>query len=98
MRSRAAYLWALVAASLISGPASSAMAAEETPIALPSGLEAHLQETISDQPGSGLVYRFRFVAPEFRRISRLRPLILSICATITPCRASPSWARNPTGL
>ncbi len=65
MRCRAAYLRALVAACLISGPASSAMAAEEAPIALPSGLEAHLQETISDQPGSGLVYRFRFVAPAF---------------------------------
>ncbi len=33
---------------------------------LPSGLDAELQEMIWDQPGQGLVYRFRFVAPRFK--------------------------------
>ncbi|MDF1669821.1 MAG: DUF6497 family protein [Roseovarius sp.] len=36
-------------------------------VVLPSGLEAELQEMIWDQPGQGLVYRFRFVAPAFER-------------------------------
>lgn len=39
--------------------------APEEPLVLPSGLEAQLQEMIWDRPGGGLVYRFRFVAPEF---------------------------------
>ncbi len=52
-------------ASLLALAAAPVLAAEEAPIALPSGLQAHLQETITDQPGSGLVYRFRFFAPEF---------------------------------
>ncbi len=34
-------------------------------LAVPSGLEVELQEMIWDQPGQGLVYRFRFVAPAF---------------------------------
>lgn len=34
-------------------------------VALPSGLEAELQEMLWDRPGGGLVYRFRFVAPRF---------------------------------
>ena len=34
-------------------------------IMLPSGLKAGLQEMLWDRPGHGLVYRFRFVAPEF---------------------------------
>jgi len=36
-------------------------------VVLPSGLEAELQEMIWDQPGQGLVYRFRFVAPAFEK-------------------------------
>ncbi|MFK7941068.1 MAG: DUF6497 family protein [Roseovarius sp.] len=34
-------------------------------LVLPSGLQAELQEMIWDQPGQGLTYRFRFVAPAF---------------------------------
>lgn len=34
-------------------------------VVLPSGLTAYLQEMLWDRPGGGLVYRFRFVAPEF---------------------------------
>ncbi|MGR3660794.1 MAG: DUF6497 family protein [Paracoccaceae bacterium] len=33
-------------------------------IAVPSGLNLTLQEVITDRPGQGLTYRFRFVAPE----------------------------------
>ena len=55
----------LRAATFLTLLATGAMAAEEARIVLPSGLEAELQETIWDHPGSGLVYRFRFVAPEF---------------------------------
>ena len=35
-------------------------------VTLPSGLQAELQEMIWNQPGQGLVYRFRFVAPDFK--------------------------------
>ncbi len=40
-------------------------AAQEEALTLPSGLEARLQEVLTDQPGDGLVYRFRFVAEGF---------------------------------
>ncbi|WP_272009398.1 DUF6497 family protein [Roseovarius sp. ZX-A-9] len=39
--------------------------AENAPLALPSGLNARLQEVLTDRPGEGLVYRFRFVAEGF---------------------------------
>ncbi len=45
--------------------ASGVAAKEIAPVLLPSGIEAHLQEMLWDRPGSGLVYRFRFVAPAF---------------------------------
>ncbi len=32
---------------------------------LPSGGVAHLHETLSDRPGPGLIYRFRFVQDGF---------------------------------
>lgn len=35
-------------------------------VVLPSGLEAELHEMLWDRPGQGLVYRFRFVAPQFK--------------------------------
>ena len=58
MKTLAAYL----AAATLSG----AVAAEGADsVVLPSGLGAHLQEMLWDRPGGGLVYRFRFVAPEF---------------------------------
>jgi len=39
---------------------------KETPyFALPSGMEAYLQEVLNENAGDGLVYRFRFVAPAF---------------------------------
>ena len=44
--------------------ATAALGAETTPVVLPSGLEVELQEMLWDRPGGGLVYRFRFVAPE----------------------------------
>lgn len=37
--------------------------AKEERLVLPSGLEAQLQEMLWNEPGNGLVYRFRFVAP-----------------------------------
>ncbi|MEL7014121.1 MAG: DUF6497 family protein [Pseudomonadota bacterium] len=42
-----------------------AVADQEDAISLPSGLEARLQEMLWDQPGDGLVYRFRFVSEDF---------------------------------
>jgi len=38
--------------------------AKEERLVLPSGLEAQLQEMLWNEPGIGLVYRFRFVAPD----------------------------------
>ncbi|WP_245770696.1 DUF6497 family protein [Roseovarius azorensis] len=40
-------------------------AAQDEALPLPSGLEARLQEVLTDRPGDGLVYRFRFVAEGF---------------------------------
>ncbi|UXX84088.1 DUF6497 family protein [Roseovarius pelagicus] len=39
--------------------------AAETALVLPSGLNARLHEVLTDRPGGGLVYRFRFVADGF---------------------------------
>lgn len=39
--------------------------AHDIPIALPSGLEARLQEVVWDRTGMGVAYRFRYVAPGF---------------------------------
>lgn len=39
--------------------------AQDAPIALPSGATAYLQEVLTDRPGSGLTYRFRFVSDGF---------------------------------
>ena len=55
-------------AVMLTGPglAQGAAAQEEAlPLPLPSGLEARLQEVLTDRPGDGLVYRFRFVAEGF---------------------------------
>ncbi|MFD1160045.1 DUF6497 family protein [Roseovarius aestuarii] len=56
-----------LAAYLASGIvfASALAASEAEQVMLPSGLKTHLQEMLWDRPGGGLVYRFRFVAPEF---------------------------------
>jgi hypothetical protein len=37
--------------------------AKEERLILPSGLEVELQEMLWNEPGSGVVHRFRFVAP-----------------------------------
>lgn len=47
--------------------AAQATAAEDAVVTLPSGLEARFHEMIWNQPGQGLVYRFRFVAPAFEQ-------------------------------
>lgn len=53
----------VLAASIALGPAA---AAQEEALRLPSGLEARLFEVVTDRPsGGGLIYRFRYVAPEF---------------------------------
>lgn len=44
---------------------SQGASAQEEALLLPSGLEARLQEVLTDRPGDGLVYRFRFVAGGF---------------------------------
>lgn len=38
--------------------------ADDAPIALPSGLSVTPLDVITDEPGLGLAYRFRFVSPE----------------------------------
>ncbi len=40
-------------------------AAQEEALPLPSGLIARVQEVLTDRPGLGLTYRFRFVAEGF---------------------------------
>jgi len=45
--------------------AQQAAAAQEETLLLPSGLEARLLEVLTDRPGGGLTYRFRFVAEGF---------------------------------
>ncbi|WP_343031938.1 DUF6497 family protein [Roseovarius bejariae] len=50
-------LWASVAAAQQDE-------AKEERLVLPSGLTAQLQEMLWNEPGNGLVYRFRFVAPD----------------------------------
>ena len=46
------------------GAAEQGEAMEER-LVLPSGMEAGLQEMVWNEPGQGLTYRFRFVAPAF---------------------------------
>ncbi|SHM01724.1 hypothetical protein SAMN05443432_104140 [Roseovarius litoreus] len=66
MRPIGAHIPAMALVLAIAGPATAQQdKAKEERLVLPSGLEAGLQEVISDQPGQGLTYRFRFVAPEF---------------------------------
>ena len=40
-----------------------AIAAIDMPVAVPSGKAVVLQDVITDAPGPGLIYRFRFIAP-----------------------------------
>ncbi|MEM6577487.1 MAG: DUF6497 family protein [Pseudomonadota bacterium] len=56
---------ALSISGLLGAMALPVLADVEAGIPLPSGLEAHLQEMLWDRPGGGLVYRFRFVSPDF---------------------------------
>ncbi len=56
---------ALLALTLGQGAAAEQDKAKEERLVLPSGLEARLQEMVWNQPGQGLTYRFRFVAPGF---------------------------------
>ena len=41
--------------------------ADDAHIAVPSGQPVTLLEVVTNQPGEGLAYRFRFVAPEIAR-------------------------------
>lgn len=52
------------AAALLATGAVTA-AAGEAALVLPSGLSARVQEVLTDRPGEGLTYRFRFVAEGF---------------------------------
>ncbi len=53
------------AAILNAQPGAAATATgEEGPLAVPSGQPVSFVEMIWDQPGGGLVYRFRFLAPQ----------------------------------
>ncbi|MGB5558411.1 MAG: DUF6497 family protein [Paracoccaceae bacterium] len=40
---------------------------DATPIPVPSGQPVTFHEVLTDQPGQGLAYRFRFVAPDIAR-------------------------------
>ncbi|WP_417720971.1 DUF6497 family protein [Salipiger sp.] len=52
----------IAALALLCGP-TAAMAGDE-PVAVPSGMRVAFHDVIRDAPGEGLIYRFRFVAPE----------------------------------
>ncbi|SLN64535.1 hypothetical protein PEL8287_03559 [Roseovarius litorisediminis] len=56
----------VTAGALWMGGGQKPVALADQGILLPSGLEAELQEMLWNEPGSGLVYRFRFVAPAFK--------------------------------
>ncbi len=47
--------------------AASTVLADDDPIAVPSGQDVTLLEVVTNQPGQGLTYRFRFIAPEIAR-------------------------------
>ena len=66
MRPIGAHIPAMALVLAIASPATAQQdKAKEERLVLPSGLEAVLQDVVSDRPGQGLTYRFRFVAPEF---------------------------------
>jgi hypothetical protein len=66
MRPIGAHIPAVALVLAMAGPVAAQQdKAKEERLVLPSGLEAGLQEVVSNQPGQGLTYRFRFVAPEF---------------------------------
>lgn len=58
MRMMRAGIWMALA---LAGPA--AAAGIEQPVAVPSGQPVTFVELVRDAPGSGLTYRFRFIAP-----------------------------------
>lgn len=49
--------------SVLTGAAATATGQEE-PLAVPSGQPVEFVEMLWDRPGGGLVYRFRFLAPQ----------------------------------
>ena len=54
-----------------------------TALTLPSGLEANFHEMLWNTPGEGLVYRFRFVAPDFKEtgdVDRVMADLQYLCA------------------
>jgi len=66
MRPIGAHIPAMALVLALAGPAMAQQdKAKEERLVLPSGLEAGLQDVLSDRSGQGLTYRFRFVAPEF---------------------------------
>ncbi|WP_255509604.1 DUF6497 family protein [Oceaniovalibus sp. ACAM 378] len=56
-----------IAPFLIALCAAPATAAIDLPVAVPSGQAVVLQDVITNVPGTGLVYRFRFIAPHVAR-------------------------------
>ena len=46
------------------------LAATDDPISVPSGQPVHFMEMLWDRPGGGLIYRFRFIAPEIGQEGR----------------------------
>lgn len=56
---------ALLALTIGQGAAAEQDKAKEERLVLPSGLEARLQDMLWNEPGQGLMYRFRFVASDF---------------------------------
>lgn len=59
---------AIGAAMLLTLTAPTTFAADD--ITVPSGLPITLQEVITNQPGQGLTYRFRFISPGIARGQR----------------------------
>ena len=70
-----------MALSIVLGLASAA-AAEEEALPLPSGLTARVQEVLTDRPGLGLTYRFRFVAEGFAGVGGTETQLESVLADL----------------
>lgn len=70
-----------MALSVVLGLASAA-AAEEEALPLPSGLTARVQEVLTDRPGLGLTYRFRFVAEGFAGVGDTETQLESVLADL----------------
>lgn len=57
---------------------SAKLSREADRLSLPSGLEVELQEMLREHSGEGLVYRFRFLAPEFKQTDDVERVVADL--------------------